>query len=187
MAAVTISNDFEALENKVCHCIHVSPSVHHEVMELWETFRGLKQNLVCTKTQRPHGDWARPVFECLLGRYRPAVACHRSRGSGCSRPASHSLWHKPFWKRSPLAPSQSLQADDPLTAEQLHQRNYHNVEKVLGPTKDFPTWLSGKGTENPQGIWLWRAVEFDYGFSTGLGTRHLEDTDKTLCAPRPRW
>ena len=29
--------------------------------------------------------------------------------------------------------------------------------KFLGPTTDFPTWGSSKGTENPQGIWLWRA------------------------------
>ena len=26
------------------------------------------------------------------------------------------------------------------------------VAKVLSPTTDFPTWGSGKGTENPQGI-----------------------------------
>ena len=26
---------------------------------------GLKQNFVCTRTQRPHRDWARPGFECL--------------------------------------------------------------------------------------------------------------------------
>ena len=25
------------------------------------------------------------MFESLLRRYRPAVACHRGRGSGCSR------------------------------------------------------------------------------------------------------
>ena len=27
-------------------------------------------NLVCTRTQRPHRDWARTVFECLLWRYK---------------------------------------------------------------------------------------------------------------------
>ena len=40
---------------------------------------------------------------------------------------------------------------------------------LLGPTTDFPTWGSGKGTENPQGIWLWRPVGFDYRTYTGLG------------------
>ena len=35
------------------------------------------------------------VFECLLQTYGSAVACHRGRGSGCSRPGSHSVWHKP--------------------------------------------------------------------------------------------
>ena len=131
-------------------------------MEPWETFRGLKQNLVCTKTQRPHRDWARPVFEYLLRRYRSTVACHRSRGSERSEPESYSLWLKPFWMRLPLTRQQSCQAHNPLTTEQLYQRNSHNVEKVLGPTTDFPTWGSGKGTENPpenltleaSGIWL---------------------------------
>ena len=43
-------------------------------------------NLVCTKTQRPHRDWDRTVFECLLWRYGLAVDCCKGRGSGCSRP-----------------------------------------------------------------------------------------------------
>ena len=32
MAAVTIYSDFEAPQNKVCHCFHCSPSICHEVM-----------------------------------------------------------------------------------------------------------------------------------------------------------
>ena len=40
----------------------------------------------------------------LLWRYRSAVACYRGRGSGCSRPGSCSVWHKPSWRRSPLTP-----------------------------------------------------------------------------------
>ena len=47
---------------------------------------GLKQNLMCTRTQRPHRDWARTVFEFLLHWYRSAADCYRGRGSGCSRP-----------------------------------------------------------------------------------------------------
>ena len=43
-------------------------------------------NIVRTRTQRPHRDGARTVFECLLQRWGAAVACHRGRGSGCSRP-----------------------------------------------------------------------------------------------------
>ena len=30
---------------------------------------------VCTRTQRPHRDWDRTVFECLLRRYQSAVDC----------------------------------------------------------------------------------------------------------------
>ena len=43
-------------------------------------------NLVGTRTQRPHRDWDRTVFECLLWRYGSAVDCCKGRGSGCSRP-----------------------------------------------------------------------------------------------------
>ena len=44
------------------------------------------------------------VFEYLLQRYRSAVACHRGSDSQCSRPGSHSVWHKPSWRRSWLTP-----------------------------------------------------------------------------------
>ena len=28
----------------------------------------------------------------------------QGQGSGCSRPGSHTVWHKPSWRRLPLAP-----------------------------------------------------------------------------------
>ena len=110
------------------------------------------------------------------------------RGSGCSRPGSRSMWPKPSWRRSPLAPPYSHQADNPQTAEQLYQRNSHTVKKVLGPTTDSPTWGWGKETENPQRIWRWRPVGFDYRTSTGLGKQTLgkHKPNKTLCTPGDR-
>ena len=62
------------------------------------------------------------------------------------------IWPKSSWRRSPLAPPQSHQVEDAQTGEQLYQRSSHTVAKVLGPTTDFPTWGSSKGTETPQGI-----------------------------------
>ena len=65
--------------------------------------RRAQTNLVCTRIQRPHRDWARTVFECLLWRYGSAVDCCRGRGSGCSRPGCgisplgggrHSPYHR---------------------------------------------------------------------------------------------
>jgi len=38
------------------------------------------------------------------------------------------------------------------TAEQLYQLNPRIVKNVLGPTKDLPTWASGKRTETPREI-----------------------------------
>ena len=58
-------------------------------------------NKLCgTGTQRPHRDWTRTVFVCLLWRYGSAGTCRRGGGSG---------WHKPFWRRSPLTPPKSSQ------------------------------------------------------------------------------
>ena len=121
------------------------------------------------------------VFECLLLRYGSPVVCSRGRSSGCSRPGSPSLWYKPSWRKSSLTPPYSHQADDPQTAEQLYQIHSHTVKKVLGPMTNFPTWGSGKWTENPQGIWLWRAEN-----PQDWGNRLLEGTNKTLCIPGPR-
>ena len=42
--------------------------------------------LMHTRTQRPHRDWDRIVFESLRREYGSAVDCCRGRGPGCSRP-----------------------------------------------------------------------------------------------------
>ena len=44
----------------------------------------VQTNLVHTRTQGPHRNWDRTVFEHLLWRYGSAVDCHRDRGSVCS-------------------------------------------------------------------------------------------------------
>ena len=74
---------------------------------------------------------------------------------------SHSLWHKPYWRRSPLTPPYSRWADDSQTAEQLHQRNSRTIKKVLGPTQVSQPgdperdWEApGNLTLEANGIWL---------------------------------
>ena len=65
----------------------------------------LKQNLVHTRIQEPHKRLSQIclcVFECLLWSHRSAVTCCRDRDSGCSRPGSPRVWHKPSWRRSSL-------------------------------------------------------------------------------------
>ena len=113
------------------------------------------------------------MFECLLWWHRSTVACCRGKGSGCSRPGSHSMWHKPSWRRSPLSPPYSCRADNPQTSKQLYQINSHTIKKALGPTTEFPIWRSDRWTENPQGILLWRQVGFDHRTYTGLGKQTL--------------
>ena len=64
------------------------------------------------------------------------------------------------------------------------KRNSLTVKKILGPTTNFPTWGSAKGTENPQGIWLWRPVGFDYKTSIGLGKQTLGGHKQNLVCNR---
>ena len=121
------------------------------------------------------------VFESLLYRHGSAVACHRNKGSGSSSLLTHGMCHKSSWKISSIAPRYSHQVGDPQTGSSPI------VATFLYPTTDFPTWGSNKGTENPQGIELWRSAGFDYRTSTGLWKqRLLEGTNKTLCTPGPR-
>ena len=156
-----------------------------------ETLGGLKQNLVHTRTPKPHRDWGRPAFSVWMSPVEVLVSSGLPQGQGLwvQKPGSHSVWHKSSWRRLPLTPPWSCRADDPQTAEQLYQINCHTVKKVLGAITGFPALGSGKETDNPQGIWLWRPVGFDYRTYTGLGKQtlcHLEGTNTTLCTPGPR-
>ena len=81
----------------------------------------------------------------------------RDRGSGCNSPRRHCVWHKSSWRRSPLSPPDSHQANDPQTGEQLYQRSSCTIAKVLGPTTDSLNSRSGKGnlTLKASGFSLW--------------------------------
>ena len=69
------------------------------------------------------------------------------------------------------------------------KRSFTTFVKVLSPMSGFPAWGSDKRTGNPQGIWPWWPVGFDYRTSTG--TRGNRDSilggHKILYAPTPRW
>ena len=105
---------------------------------------------------RPHGPhkWLSQTYiqvsEHPLWRHGSSVACPWDRGSGCSGPERCSVWAPPY----------SHWADKSQTEKQWHQRCSCTVAKVPGPTTDFPTWGSGTGTENLQGTWLWKLVQF---------------------------
>ena len=116
------------------------------------------------------------VFGYLLWRHGSAVVCHGGRGSCYSRSGRHGVW----------VPPQNHWAENLQSEEQLHQRSFHRVAKVLEPTVDFLIWGSSKETKNPR--------ESDYEGQWNLiiklpqnwGERLLEDTNKTLCTAGPR-
>ena len=62
---------------------------------------GLKQNLVHTRTQRPHRHCARPVFESCAEVW-VSSGLLQGQGLWVQLPGPHSLWHKPSWRRSSL-------------------------------------------------------------------------------------
>ena len=51
-------------------------------------------------------------------------------------------------------------------------------------TPRFPTWGSVKGTENPQRIWIWKPVGFDYRTYTELGKQTLGGQEQNLVCTR---
>ena len=112
------------------------------------------------------------------------MACHRDQGSENSIPGKHGVRYKFSRKRSPLAPLYSCGADAPQTVKQLYQRSSCTVLKVLRTTTDFPTWGSGKGTENLQGIGVWRPVGFYYRTYTRLGKQTLAGHKENLVHTR---
>ena len=76
-----------------------------------------------------------------------------------------------------------------------HKLENNNTKEILPllwgsePTSGFPAWGPNQRTGNPQGIWPWRPVGFDYKTSTGLGeteTPVSEGTNKTLQVIRLR-
>ena len=135
----------------------------------------------------PTRHWARPTCECFRVSCRDKGQQWPATGTGAlATPVltSSVCWHKSFLRRSSLVPLQNHLVGNPQTGEQLYQRSSLTVVKVLGPTADYPTWGSSKGTENPQGIWLWRSAGFDYRTSTGLAKQILGEHKQNLVFPR---
>jgi len=102
-------------------------------------------------------------------------------------PWEQGLWLQQTWEVwcvSPTIEPPSRQLTNWRTIKQLYQRSSHTVVKVLGPTTDFPTWESSKETENPQGMWFWRPVGFDYRTYTGLGKQTLGGHKQNLVCTR---
>ena len=94
-------------------------------------------NLVHTRIQGAHRDWARTVFECLLQRYGSAVDCCRGRGSG----AADLGWHKLSWRRSPLTqppePTQDWEIDSWRKQTEFCV-DQDPGERSSDPTRDCP-------------------------------------------------
>ena len=138
-------------------------------------FRGLKQYLVFTRTQRPHRNWARPVFESPM---EVPVSSGLPQGQG--------LWVQQTCDIALLGEVIINPTIEPLSRwptncrKNIPRKLLHCFKKVVGPINHFPTWGSDKGTENPQGICFWRPVGFDYRTCTGLGKQTLEEGGGSL-------
>ena len=96
-------------------------------------------NLMCTRTQGPHSDWGRTVFERLLWRCVSAVDCHGDRGPGCSR-LGYGI--------SPLRVSLVAQlVKNPLTMEETWVWSW--VGKTPWRRKSLPTPVFWPGEYSP--------------------------------------
>ena len=60
------------------------------------------------------------------------MACHGDKDFGSSSPESCSVWHKSSWRRSPLAPLQSLRyADDTTLSAEVEEELKSLLTKVI--------------------------------------------------------
>ena len=69
------------------------------------------------------------------------------------------------WLQSPLAVIFEPKKIKSVTVSIVSTSICHEMmgpDKVLGPTTDFPTWGSGKETENSQGIWMFMSPSNSY-------------------------
>ena len=116
-------------------------------------------------------DWARPPFECL------SASC-RGTGQQCPAPET-GLWlqqnsevqHVAYILLEEVAISPSIELTHrlPTNWRTPVPKKCSHYCKSSGAHSRFPNLGSSKGTENPQGSWLWRTMVFDYRTSTGLG------------------
>ena len=77
------------------------------------------------------------MFECLLQRYRSKVVCRKGQGLWVQQTW---VWHKPFWRRSPLTPPQSC--------HYLHRTG--ETDPWRAQTKPVYTRIQKKGPVTPQ-------------------------------------
>ena len=60
------------------------------------------------------------------------MACYGDKDFGSSSPGSCSVWHKSSWRRSPLAPLQSLRyADDTTLSAEVEEELKSLLMKVI--------------------------------------------------------
>ena len=96
------------------------------------------------------------------------VRLKKDRGSGCSRPERCNVQQECSWRRTlPY----SHWEDNPQTGI-IIPKKFSYCWKSSRATEVILTWGSGKGMDNPQGIWRWRPV--------GLNYRILQDWGNTL-------
>ena len=108
----------------------------------------------------PKLQWA--VGQLLTGgRWNPSP----EKDTPCSKTKEKPQWHG----RRGAIMIKSNPTSSRCTTHKLENNSTKEPAKVLGPKTDIPTWGSGKGIGNPQGIWLWRTEAFDYSTLKGLG------------------
>ena len=136
--------------------------------------------------QRSHRDWARPAFECLSVSCRGTHQQWPATGTGALAAADlgHTACSIALLEEVTMSPNIELPSRWPTKCRTIIPKKSHTVKKVLGPTTDFPIWGSGKGPENPQGIWPWRPVGLGYRTSTGLGKQTLGGHKQNLANTR---
>ena len=140
----------------------------------------LKQNLVCSRTQRPH---KRLIQTYLLVAW---VSSGLLQGQGLWLQQTREAWCiiSVLLEEVAISPTIEPLSRWPTNWRTIIPKKFSLCCKILGPTTDFSTLRSGKGTGKPQGIWIWRPVGYYYRTFTGLGKQTVKGHKQNLACNR---
>ena len=144
----------------------------------------------------PTRDWARPTFECLrvfcgdVNQQWPAMGTE-ALATAVLGGMANSLLKETAINPTIWLPSRQLTNWRTKFSHCCKSSRPRNRLPNLG--SPFPI----KGTEYPQGIWLWRSAGFDYRTSKGLGKQtlgvhkqnlvHTKTQEKGAVTPKEDW
>ena len=126
---------------------------------------GLRQNLVCTRIQRPHKRLGSLALSVWVSPAEARVSSGLLQGQG--------LWLQQTWEVWCVSPTTEPLSRQPTNWRTIVPKKFSHCCESSRACNRFPNLEIWKRDWEPQGIWPWRPVGFDYRTYRGLGKQTL--------------